>query len=136
MYRLRWVFYYTDGKVKRGVWNGTSPRLEDTAVFQNKNNLLVAAIEGEDINGNLKTFLEIDGKDYVSSTWERIVRLPMMGANIKTSGKLVGLSFYTPTEKITVNTDGKISRRILSDREKRFKNFREHTYGNSFEIKT
>jgi len=129
MYRLRWVFHYQNGKTKYGIWNGASPLRQDMAAFQPKTGLISAEIEGETIDGTVHKLYQVDGHNYVSAAWEKIVNLPILSSasSLKVSGKLYGLSFYTPTEKITVNIYGKIRRRLLNSQEKLFKNFEEHT---------
>lgn len=131
IYRLRWVFRWVDGKVRRGIWNGASNRFEDTAASINKTGLIQAAIEGEHVTGyGIKTLFECDGHDYASASWMAASSMPALigkinAGSVRLIPDIIGLSFTTRNERVSVFVDGSISRRPNTEYEKQFK-LREH----------
>lgn len=132
-FRLRWRFDFADGRCKRGVWNGASPRHEDGAWAVNKTGLLKALVEGEDIaTSEMSVLAEADGPDYVSAQWEAYSRVPgsmnpRVGA-LKLRPTISGLTLVLRDEAVSVYVDGRVERRQLRAEEKNLK-LREHTAG-------
>lgn len=129
-YRLRWRFIFKDGKEKKGVWNGVSKNVEDSAWGIKKENLSKAIIEGENRQSwEITPFLELDGHDYAFAQWEAYSRISSV---LRLQGEqtpqvhISGLSFWTTTEKITVFINGSIERRALTPEDQKFK-FKEHS---------
>lgn len=133
-FRLRWRFDFADGRVKRGVWNGASPRNEDGAWAVNKTGLLKALVEGEDINtSEVRVFVDVPGQDYVSASWEAYSRVPGGGIPpgmqaMKLRPVVAGLTFTLRDEAVSVYVDGRVECRQLRDEEKNL-TLREHTSG-------
>jgi hypothetical protein len=131
IYRLRIRFDFKDKKSWKSIWNSTSRNPKDMAAYVNKNGLVRAAIEGEKLLGYAQsTLLEIDGHDYVTSQWEASVSVPINPGTktYKRQADIVGLSLITREEKITIFVDGSMSRRNLTEEEKKFK-ITEHSLG-------
>jgi len=117
IFRLRWVFHWLDGKVKRGVWNGASNDFGSSAASINKSGLIFAGIEAEDSIGNgITKFYECDGHDYITAKW---IAAGSIGApigkwnseSIKVTPDIIGLSILTRKERVSVFIDGSISSR-------------------------
>jgi len=132
VFRLRWRFIFADGRQKVGIWNGTSPRKEDSAWAVNKEGLGAAVIEGENIyTQETKELLAIDGSDYAFAQWEAYSKVPGLGplsGSWRLRCHIYGLTFFTNDKKFTVWINGKIESRPLTDQEKKFK-FKEHSAG-------
>lgn len=133
-FRLRWRFDFADGRIKRGVWNGASPRAEDGAWAVNKTGLLKALVEGEDIaSSELHVLAEAPGPDYVSASWEAYSRMPGGGLPpgmnaVKLRPVIAGLTLILRDEAVSVYVDGRVERRLLRAEEKNL-TLREHTAG-------
>lgn len=133
VFRLRWVFEYSDGKApRRGVWNGTTNQPGDSAAVVSKENLAYAIIEGEHRHTfEVIRFLVVEGPAYASAQWEAYVRagnaLGIRGS-VSPRTHIAGLSFLTREERITVFVDGRVLRKPLTDHEKNWNIF-EHKLG-------
>lgn len=124
LYRLRWKFHYSDGKKSRiGIWNGVSQKESDSAWAVDKTNLSFVEIEGEDVNGYTKTFINCDGQSYASMQWEAYARMPafIKGLGGTPRSFISGLSLLTANEKFTVWVNGNVTRHELTDSDKQFK---------------
>jgi hypothetical protein len=131
-FRLRWVFRFVDGKVKVGGWNGASNRFEDSAASVNKTGLLVAEIQTEDFHGwGVKTVFSCDGHDYVTAKWfgATCTGVPVGKWEVdavKLEPDIIGLTFLTRKERVSVFIDGSILRRPHRADDK-YEQIREHT---------
>ena len=127
---LRWVFKFADGRAdKIGVWNGATNNFEQSAAYLSKAGIVYAAIQWQQIGKWVdQTLFECDGHDYVSSRWIAATSagtgMGIVGKH-KLSPNIVGLTFITRREAVSCFVDGSISRRSLTDYEKKFK-IREH----------
>lgn len=113
-FMLRWRFDYSDGKPTAfGAWNDTS---EGKAALTNKTGLCRAAVEGFDPNacGGIVTLAECDGWDFINFAWVCLFDLLGSAAN-----RIVGLSLVTREEVREVLLDGRVSRRIRTEDEKK-----------------
>ena len=110
IYRLRWRFDFNGKNTKYGGWNSASTNPRDMAAFVNKEGLVRASIEGEKIKGYaLKTFVEIQGSEYVSCSWIMAASLPVFNAGrFTTSGAVIGMAMFTETEVTKVFVDGQV----------------------------
>ena len=102
--------------------------------------LTKAVIEAEKHSSwGISRILELDGHRYVSAQWECCATVPMFlrkdgkpdvapGHHIS-PGTIVGLSFLTPDEKLTVFIDGHCKVTKLSENDRDFKHFTEHKLG-------
>ena len=131
LFRLRWVFHWADGKVKQGIWNGSTNRFEDTAAYLNKTGLLVAQIQSEDFHGyGVRTVYECDGHDYLTAKWLGASGLGVpLGVwkvdAIKLEPAIMGISFLTRKERTTVLVNGTVMVRAHRPDEDQ-ENLREH----------
>lgn len=129
-YRLRWRFDFADKPTKYGLWNLSSNNPSDQACYVNKNGLVRASIEGENvITYELKTFFECDGHDYVTCKGEAFVRVSnVLGFNGKHQPRvnISGISFITRDKRVTVHCNGDVESRDLTAEEKKFK-LEEHS---------
>lgn len=127
-YRLRWRFQFSDGKPdKYGQWNGS----QIAAWSVNKANILYAVIEGEKIGAwSIHEFVRVPGPMYATCKWVAACGVSTKAVGkygaIQKAGDIVGLTFQTNDEAITVFIDGRIDRRSLTDYERKFK-LKEHT---------
>jgi hypothetical protein len=132
-FRLRWRFEYSDGKPPRvGVWDGATTKDADGAWAVDKTNLAYAIIEAEDrTTFEVRRALVVEGAAYASSQWEAYARagnaLAIRHA-VTPRVHVAGLSFLTQEEKISVLVNGTVTRRPLTDYEKRM-NIHEHKLG-------
>lgn len=128
-YRLRWRFIFQSGKDKLGIWNGVSPRPEDSAWAVNKTGLAMALIEGENlVTYEVKELLAIDGQNYAFCQYEAFARVPGMGpasGSWRLRTHISGMSILTNDKKFTVWVNGQVESRDLDDHERAF-NFKEH----------
>lgn len=117
VYRLRWVFHFLDGKVRNGIWNGSGNRPEDKAEYINKTGLIRASIQVKDFYGNgIKDLFECDGHDYITAKWIGAVGAGSLLSKQKVNSftlepDIIGLSFITRKERVSVFVDGSISSR-------------------------
>lgn len=132
VYRLRWAFHFSDGRVKYGVWNGSTNNFNDTAAAVNKTGLILAQIQREDFcGGGIQALYECDGHDYVTSKWIGAVSGgAVVGKwnvkSVKRAPDIIGLAFLTRKERVCVLVDGTIQRRPHRVDEK-IENIREHS---------
>jgi len=129
-YRLRWKFFFTNGKLpKTGVWNGTSQLVSDSAFAINKEFMESVSIEAENLVTNeILTLVNCPKSEYASMQWEAYARMPAFfkGNGGTARENISGLSILTSDEKITAWVNGNISREQLSDHDKKF-NIKEHS---------
>jgi len=140
IFRLRWRFEFRDKPARIGPWNGSSDRKEDKAAFISKTGLTNAIIEAEKhASWGISRLLDIPGSRYVSAQWECCASVPMFlnkdgkpdirPGSVIAPGTIVGLSFLTPDEKLTVFIDGHCKVTKLSEQDRKFKHFTEHKLG-------
>lgn len=122
-FRLRWAFYYHNGRPPRiGIWDGAGNGVRDMAAFQPKDGLLWAAIEAESIfDFTIKRLVEVSGPDLQTIEWDTFVRGPGVswkGGSYQPACRLAGLSLITRTERISAKIDGSLTRKVLSAEER------------------
>lgn len=131
-YRLRWRFILQGKPDRYGIWNGASPRAEDSAWAIDKTGLIAAVIEGECIRTHqLCQLFSMSGNEYAFCQYEAYSKVPGLGPSSgswKLRTHISGLSLLSNDKKYTVGVDGGITSRHLSAEEKRFQ-FKEHTSG-------
>jgi hypothetical protein len=123
IYRLRWIFKYSDHKPdKIGVWNDTSGDVKTAAWAVSKENLACVIVQGEDQNCNLKNIVVMEGHKYASMQWEAYSLIAPFGTLTiqRPRAFISGLSILTNEEKITVRVDGEIHVRQLTNHDKKF----------------
>ncbi len=134
IYRLRWVFHFSDKRAIRGVWNGATHAISDMAAFVNKTGLTKACIERELGNtGQVDVALEIDGHAYASCQWVCAGKIPAFLTSINTikqkvTGSVIGIAMLTNDYKYSVFVDGTSKVDKLTEAEKQFK-IAEHKLG-------
>lgn len=133
IFRLRWAFHYTNGKIKRGQWNGAANKFDQTAAAINKTGLVAAVIEGEHFDGNsIHQLFACDGHDYVTAKWFSLVGSGVPVGKmwdkidaIKLPADIIGLTFLTRKERVSVFVDGSMLRR-KHRKDDNYENVREH----------
>ena len=128
-YRLRWRFDFAQKPTKFGIWNGAG-NPSDGAWKVNKDGLVRAAVEGEDIfTYETRLLAEVQGSDYATCEWDAYTRIPGFYKStqpINPRVYIAGMSLVSREERLTVFVDGTIGRRPLTDEEKQFKKL-EHS---------
>jgi hypothetical protein len=120
-FNLRWVLEYRLKKPIYGPWDDSSPHLSDTAWSKDKTGLKYAVIEGEDkYSFTPIRFLECEADRFVCFKWVSAVSMPANMPYIKSSGVIVGLQLITPAFSYTVYIDGTITKKDLTDHDKKF----------------
>lgn len=134
-YRLRWGFQFATRPTRRGPWDCGSDRPEDSAWAVNKEGLLKAFVEAEDIATHEVTMLtEVPGEDYATAQWEMHSRVAAIWREdspvtaVRPRPIIHGLSLLTRDEKITVMVSGAVERRPLTAGERGF-DIHEHRLG-------
>lgn len=135
-FRLRWMYSLSGRKESvYGQWNGSvkpgSAPSEFGAGRLNKYGLSYAAIQGELANSTLHTLFECDGHDYVMAQWIMAASSAAFFKNknftsYKAPADVIGLAFLTRQEKVTAYVNGIVTRRPLTEEEKKFKK-KEHS---------
>jgi hypothetical protein len=114
------------------VWNLASDDAATSAWRVPKDGLVRAAIEGEDMRTQeTVTLFECPGPDYVTCQGEMTARVPRGGfinREVKPIHHVAGITFLTRTERVSVWRNGEVSRRLLTEEEKKFK-LHEHIVG-------
>ncbi len=126
-WRVRWKFEFSDKRPPvYGQWSGDAI----SAWKVDKRNLMYAVIEGEKIGSWCqKEFLRIPGHAYATAKWVAATSVYTDFASGRVANKptdILGLTFHTNEEAITVFVNGSIERRPLGAEAKKFK-LREHT---------
>lgn len=120
-YDLRWRFDFAGRASKWGKWSspGQSPELK--AWSNNKEGLVRACIEGQDVETqSVSVLAECDGHDFVNFQWEAVAMMPANRiGQVKPIHALVGLKLVTRDEEICVASSGGVSRRIRPECEKK-----------------
>jgi hypothetical protein len=128
-YKLRWRFDFAGKPSRCGVWNGSGGD-KDSAWAVNKEGLVRACIEGEDIyTHELKTLVELDGHNYATCEWIAYSRMPgfyKYAGDVTPRVYIGGLALISRTHRVNVYVDGTYTQQELSDEEKLFKK-KEHS---------
>lgn len=130
-YRLRWHLQFVDRPAKIGKWNNVGAPEGELAMI-GKSGLARFLVEAEHIETFATVVLiDVHGQDYAFAQWAMHVRSPSIGlsgaVHLKTPA-VNGLSIWTNDEKITAFIDGSVTRRPLTEAERRF-DFLEHRAG-------
>lgn len=130
---LRWRFDYVAAPSRYGSWDYASGREEDTAERQPKAGLRRATIEARDVfTGAVFPVVEMDGHMFVTCRGIGYAVLPATMGNgavpLRPVTRVIGISFWTPTEKISVYVSGNVVRQALTSAERGLR-LREHTAG-------
>lgn len=109
-YLLRWVFVYSDHKpIKRGLWSYPGDHNADFAWAQSKENLLVAYVEGKDIQTKeLVRLAECPGCDFVNFSWIRMSvtkNIAIKGSQVL-PGREIGMMLTTRDRQIKIYDTG------------------------------
>jgi hypothetical protein len=119
--KLRWVFEFNNRKPIRGCWDDESPHVSDSAWVKDKTGLKYAVIEGESLIGHAQhRLIECEGERFVTFKWVSQVALPSGMRSVRSTGQVVGLQLLTPENAFTVFMDGTITKRDLTDHDKKF----------------
>jgi hypothetical protein len=109
-YRLRWVFHWADGRVKRGMWDQSVEGCPHTsAAMQNTTGLLYACIEAMDCNSATRTVVECPGQDFKLFQWKAVQDMQMAargGGGAKGHAFVNGLSLVSRTHHHVVYHSG------------------------------
>jgi hypothetical protein len=106
----------------------------DSAVSVNKDGLVRACIEGENIQGYaVKVLFEMPGHEYMTAQWVRTCNAapilnPKVSGALKLHSELMGLALISETKKFTVYVDGTGSIHELPPERRKIK-LLEHTAG-------
>lgn len=94
-YRLRWRFDFAHKPPKWGGWMNTGRGDESKAYLVNKDGLVKASIEAEDIRDwKIYELASVSGQDYVNFQWEALAIAPNlmnMPHETKLKSQIVGL---------------------------------------------
>jgi hypothetical protein len=105
--KLRWRFDFPDKAPSIGMWSLPAQRPEDMAAYQNKEGLVRASIETQDIiTQEIKTLAECDGWDFLNFQW-----ISARFGLYQGWAKIVGLKLITRDYEIIVFDSGEIERR-------------------------
>lgn len=103
-YKLRWRYDFAQRPSRHGMWSLPAQTTEDMAAFQNKEGLIRASIEGQDVRtSEIKTFAECDGWDFLNFQWIAARFGLYVGAD-----KIVGIKLITRNLNIAVFANGEI----------------------------
>lgn len=113
-FNLRWVFHYSDGTVKRGMWNDSIQGDRGTSAnMQTKTGILHACIEAEDVNAVIKTVAECSGQDFRMFQWKAEANMNMAARGGGQDGKMhtrtTGLVLHSTKSVVTAYFNGLIS---------------------------
>jgi hypothetical protein len=101
IYEACWLFEYTDGRRKKGVYNNATQKKEDSAWAQNKTGLLRASILARCGNRVERVVVDCPGQDFCNFEW-------VSDKNGSTGvQRLAGITIVTRTERATFYLDGK-----------------------------
>ena len=116
---LRWKFTFSDHKIDRiGMWDKPGILQTDQAWCQNKDKLNLAIIEAKKIcSPEIKPILMCEGWNFVNFEWVYGCMVNLQNIS-QQSTTIIGLAITTRKEKITVGSDGKITRRPRTTDEK------------------
>lgn len=101
-WKYRWVFFYKDGRVKRGAWNGGD---EDAlkASKQPTNGLLAVRIEAIDHHQCLRPCADVPADEFCMIQWEAEGLISAYG---KVVPRIIGITLVTTTQRVTFLQDG------------------------------
>jgi len=120
-YDLRWRFDYLNRPTKKGKWSspGNSPELQ--AWRQNKENIVRACIEGQDVETQQVVILaECDGHDFINFQWEAVAIFRDASLKFgKPMHALSGLKLITREKEVSVNSAGQVVSRSRTNIEKK-----------------
>lgn len=103
-FKLRWRFDFASGLTRYGMWSLPAQTQEDMAAYQNKEGLIRASIEAQDIlTADVKTLAECDGWDFLNFQWLAARFGMYVGWD-----KIIGLKLITREKVITVLASGDI----------------------------
>lgn len=67
---LRWVLHYSNGVIKRGMWNDSiEGDIGTSAALQKREGILFACVESQDTNAVIRTVAECSGQDFRMFQW-------------------------------------------------------------------
>lgn len=111
-YRLRWRFDFANRPSKYGMWNAPGPGASTQAWSQNKEGMVRASVEGEDLRTKeTKILAQCDGHDFRNFQWMAVGRLrgfPTDTANVRPITHLVGMKILTTDTEICVFGSGQV----------------------------
>jgi hypothetical protein len=120
-YDLRWRFDYANRLPAYGKWSspGNSPELQ--AWRQNREGLVRASVEGQDVATQvIKTLAECDGWDFVNFQWMAVAMSPASLVGVaQPVHALVGLKVVTREVELCVHANGEVERRVRPEAEKK-----------------
>lgn len=117
---LRWKFTYSDHKIDRiGMWDKPGVMQVDQAWCQNKDHLNLAIIEAKKImSPEIKPIVICEGWNFVNFEWVYGCAVNLGNLSQPQATTILGLAITTINEKITVGSDGKITKRKRTLEEK------------------
>jgi len=120
-YRVRWRFDYLNRPSTYGIWNVPGPAANQ-ACFQNKEGMIRASIEGEDVKTReIKALAECDGHDFRNFQWMavgRMLHMPRAGESMKPLTNLVGMKLLTTNDEYRVYGTGAVEKVPLPESHK------------------
>ena len=119
-YMIRWRKDYKSGITKLGSWDRPGDSPSQWAYTYSNDGLLRAVIEGKNLeNGVTETLAECDGHDFRNFEWIAVSPAPVKNAKVRLIGSIHGMTLMTTNHKYSCHIDGNISRRDLSEAEKK-----------------
>jgi hypothetical protein len=112
-YRLRWVMHYTNGVVKRGMWNNSVDGCPHTSAWmQTRTGLLLAQVEAQCmVKATTRVVAECDGHEFKMFQWDGSVVFNASangGASQQQEAQITGMKMHTSNSMTTVYCHGLI----------------------------
>jgi hypothetical protein len=119
-YLLRWRFEYADGKAtKYGMWSHPGASPADMAVYQTKQGLALAMIEGRHSATKEDKILAVcPGDDFCNFQWVAEAHFNPFGGGV-TQQNVVGMKLVSRYDEVTVFASGRVTQdaRTLEDQQ-------------------
>lgn len=104
-YKIRWRFDFASRPARYGMWSLPAQNTDDMAAYQNKEGLVRASIEMQDVvTQEVITAIECDGFDYLNFQW-----IAARFGMYQGWDKIVGLKLITRTTNYNVFCTGEIN---------------------------
>lgn len=121
-YKLRWRFDFATKPTRRGLWLQAGTQDSDKACFVNKDGLIRASIEAENVQTyELKTLAECVGPDFCNFEWDAVVSVPgFVRSAITQKGHIIGLRIVSRDFNTIVYVNGDVHVKPRTEEDKQF----------------
>lgn len=121
-YLLRWRFDFANSPTRMGMWNSTGPSQHGAqmAWSTNKENMVLAQIEGKDIYTNeTKTLVACEGHNFVNMKWYAAISCGSFNRG-QYPGQIIGLILQTREQDVLYLVDGRYGVKNRTEQDKNF----------------